>query len=298
VVKTLIDEFEYPRLGPGMMWEKTRSDIRAAGSEVHHGLEVVRIEREGNKVSRLVTRSESGEERSWEGDAFVSSVPLKETVLCMEPPFSEAAQAAARDLKYRDFLTVALMVRRSDLFPDNWIYVHDPGVKLGRIQNFNNWSEEMIPEKGVTCLGLEYFCFEGDGLWTMADEDLIELGKKELQQLNLVQSSEIFDGAVVRMPKAYPVYDDSYQASVETIRQELESLTNLEVAGRNGMHKYNNQDHSMMTALLAARNLMGADYNVWNVNTDAEYHEAGESGAESKDPDQAGRLVPQKIKDS
>jgi len=295
VVKTLIDEFEYPRLGPGMMWEKTREDIRQAGSDVHHGLEVMRIEREGHRAIAMVTRDLQGSEKRWDADAFMVSMPLQETVAKMEPPLPEAVQEAAGRLKYRDFLTVALMVRRSGLFPDNWIYVHDPGVKLGRIQNFNNWSVQMIPEEGVTCLGLEYFCFEGDGLWTMADEDLIALGKKEIDQLGLVNADEIFDGAVVRMPKAYPVYDDDYQGAVEVIRKALSGFENLEVAGRNGMHKYNNQDHSMMTALLAARNLMGADYNVWNVNTDAEYHEEGDSGGKG-DADQAGRMVPKRIR--
>lgn len=295
VVKTLIDEFEYPRLGPGMMWEKTREDIRQAGSDVHHGLEVMRIEREGHRAKAMVTRDLQGSEKRWEADAFMVSMPLQETVRKMDPPLPDEVQEAAGRLKYRDFLTVALMVRRSGLFPDNWIYVHDPGVKLGRIQNFNNWSAEMIPEEGVTCLGLEYFCFEGDGLWTMADENLIALGKMEIDQLGLVNADEIFDGAVVRMPKAYPVYDDDYQGAVEIIRKALSGFENLEVAGRNGMHKYNNQDHSMMTALLAARNLMGADYNVWNVNTDAEYHEEGDSGGKGE-ADQAGRMVPQRIR--
>ena len=177
------------------------------------------------------------------------------------------------------------MVRGDNHFADNWIYIHDPGVKLGRIQNFNNWSREMVPEPGTTCLGLEYFCFEGDDLWAMADAELVELGKREVAQLGLARAEEVEDGVVVRVPKAYPVYYPGYDADVATIRAALEKLENVQVAGRNGMHKYN-QDHSMMTAFLAARNLTGASWNVWAVNTDAEYHEGGESSAS------AGRQVP------
>lgn len=272
-IKTLIDQFEYPRFGPGMMWEKTRDDIVRAGNQVIMGVDVVRINRDGNRVTSVTTRDVHGTEKDWTGDAFIFSMPLRDTIYSIKPPLGLAAVNAAEKLTYRDFLTVALMVRKPNLFPDNWIYVHDPEVKLGRIQNFNNWSPEMVPIEGVSCLGLEYFCFEGDSLWSMSDADLIALGTKELAQLGLVNAADVFDGAVVRMPKAYPVYDPDYSQTVETLRHELGVLENLQVVGRNGMHKYNNQDHSMMTALLAARNLDGAHYNLWQVNTDAEYHE-------------------------
>lgn len=276
-IKTLIDAFEYPRLGPGMMWEKTRDDIRKSGNHVLLGMNVVRIHRDGNRVLSVITRDANKVETEWAADQFIISMPLRETIRAIVPSLGLAAQDAANKLTYRDFLTVALMVKKSNLFPDNWIYVHDASVKLGRIQNFNNWSPEMVPGNGVTCLGLEYFCFENDDLWAMSDADLIALGTRELSQLGLVNATDVFDGAVVRMPKAYPIYDPEYSRTVETLRQELGQLENLQVVGRNGMHKYNNQDHSMMTALLAARNISGAHFNLWQVNTDAEYHEAGEA---------------------
>ncbi|MDD5262557.1 MAG: NAD(P)/FAD-dependent oxidoreductase [Methylacidiphilales bacterium] len=288
VVKTLIDRFEYPRLGPGMMWEKTRDDIQARGGAIHMGTEVTRIRHDGSKVLSVETRMADGATREWQAHAFIISMPLRETIAALDPKAEDEVCRAAERLKYRDFLTVALMVRRADLFPDNWIYVHDPGVRLGRIQNFNNWSPEMAPGNDTTCLGLEYFCFEGDGLWTMRDEDLIELGKRELATLGLVKPEEVFDGAVVRMPKAYPVYGPGYLEDVARIRRALGKFSNLQPVGRNGLHKYNNQDHSMMTALLAARNLNGGAFDVWKVNTDAEYHEEDEKGQAS------GRRVPEK----
>lgn len=276
-IKTLIDQFEYPRLGPGQMWEKTRDDIRQSGNQVLLGMNVVRIHRDGNRVLSVVTRDAAKNETEWAADEFIISMPLRETVRAIVPSLGQGAQDAANKLAYRDFLTVALMVKKANLFPDNWIYVHDPGVKLGRIQNFNNWSPEMVPGENVTCLGLEYFCFENDELWSMSDADLVALGTRELAQLGLVNAADVFDGAVVRMPKAYPIYDPDYNQTVETLKNAIGELENLQVVGRNGMHKYNNQDHSMMTALLAARNIDGAKYNLWQVNTDAEYHEAGES---------------------
>ena len=181
--------------------------------------------------------------------------------------------AAADHLRYRDFITVALIIDAPDLFPDNWIYVHDEQVKLGRVQNFKNWSPEMVPDPRMSCLGLEYFCFEGDGLWTMADRDLVELGRREMAAIGLIDPSKVVDGTVVRMPNAYPVYDEGYQDALSIIRPYLESFANLQVAGRNGMHKYNNQDHSMVTAMLAIRNLLGDHHDVWGVNADDEYHE-------------------------
>jgi protoporphyrinogen oxidase len=176
-------------------------------------------------------------------------------------------------LNYRDFITVALIIDAPSLFPDNWIYVHDPRVKLGRIQNFKNWSPDMVPDQSKTCLGLEYFCFEGDGLWTMSNEDLVRLGSREIEEIGLLGGGKVIDGTVVRMPKAYPVYDDGFMDALAVVRDYLTRFTNLQVAGRNGMHKYNNQDHSMVTALLAAQNLLGDHHDVWAVNADDEYHE-------------------------
>ncbi|MBO0748254.1 MAG: FAD-dependent oxidoreductase, partial [Acidimicrobiaceae bacterium] len=195
----------------------------------------------------------------------------------------------ADGLAYRDFLTVALIVDAPDLFPDNWIYIHDPGVRVGRLQNFKNWSPDMVPNRSRTCVGMEYFCFEGDGLWTSRDEELIELASAELASLGLARRDQVVDGAVVRQPKAYPVYDDSYQRHLRVIREWMaEALPNLHLCGRNGMHKYNNQDHSMMTALIVARRIAGvSDQDPWRVNADAEYLE--EDAPEEQD---GGRLVP------
>jgi len=197
-------------------------------------------------------------------------------------------------LRYRDFLTVALMVKKPDLFPDNWIYIHDPSVKVGRVQNFRSWSPEMV-QPGMSCLGLEYFCFEGDSLWDAPDAELVALAKREIAKIGLVAESDVVDACVVRQPKAYPVYDDAYRENVATVRTDLEGLyPTLHLVGRNGMHKYNNQDHAMMTAMLTAKNILAGErrYDIWNVNEDAEYHEAGGSGAQEALASE--RMVPQK----
>jgi protoporphyrinogen oxidase len=201
----------------------------------------------------------------------------------------------ARELRYRDFLTVALIVKGAEIFLDNWIYIHDPSVKVGRVQNFRSWSPEMV-RPGMNCLGLEYFCFEGDGLWSSPDEELIALAKSEIAQLGLISPDDVVDACVVRQPKAYPVYDDGYRNNMAMIRLDLEtSYPTLHLVGRNGMHKYNNQDHAMMTAMLTARNILAGErlYDVWNVNEEAEYHEAGTS-AEQR-PLGSERMVPRKI---
>lgn len=290
VIKTLIDTFEYPRLGPGQMWEKTASDFQKLGGELWMGARVARLLHEDGSVV-AVEVEQGGKVERVAAENFVVSMPLRETVLAMHPPLPESVLSAARKLAYRDFLTVALVVEGENPFPDNWIYIHDPAVKLGRIQNFKNWSEALIGRAGTTCLGLEYFCFEGDGLWSMSDADLIALGKKELAQLGLARPEQIVDGSVVRIEKAYPVYDPGYQERVSVIRAALEKhASNLQPVGRNGMHKYNNQDHSMMTAILAARNLKGSQYNLWNVNSDAEYHEEVRN-----QEDKSGRLTPTRL---
>ena len=270
VIKTLIDEFDYPRHGPGMMWERTREILEQRGTRVVFEAPVERIYwREG-----AIEAVEAG------GNVYplthlISSMPVRELIEKLTPAAPDELLRAAQDLHYRDFLTVALVVKKTDLFPDNWIYVHDKNVQLGRIQNFNNWSPEMVPDPATTCLGLEYFCFEGDGLWTRPDADLIELGKRELGQLDLVNPADVIDGAVVRMQKAYPVYDGGYEAAMVKVRQFLKRVPNLQLTGRNGMHRYNNQDHSMLTAMLAARNILGGHYDLWQVNVEQEYHEEG-----------------------
>lgn len=272
IIKTLIDAFDYPEKGPGQMWEMVADTIQTRGSELKMRAGVEKIFWKKGKVTALQTNAD-GQQETVDGTDFISSMPMQELVRKMEPPVPAEIRQAADNLGYRDFLTVSLIINQADLFQDNWIYIHDSDVKVGRIQNFKNWSPQMVPDPNRTCLGLEYFCFEGDGLWNMPDEDLISLATKELGILGLVNPDDVEDGAVVRMPKAYPVYDSIYTEAIDTIREFLGGLSNLHLVGRNGMHKYNNQDHSMLTAMLAVKNILGANYDVWEVNVDNEYHE-------------------------
>ena len=211
--------------------------------------------------------------RTLEADHFITTMPLRSLVRAIQPAAPESVKLAAEGLAYRDFILVALILDKESLFPDNWIYVHTPGVLVGRIQNFNNWSAAMVPGPGVTCIGMEYFCFKGDGLWERSDAELVELASAELDKLGLAYGAQVIDGTVVRMPKAYPIYDATYRAHVDPLRDHLEGISNLFTVGRNGMHKYNNQDHSMYTAMLAVENMEGARNDLWAVNTDLEYHE-------------------------
>ncbi|HEX6547838.1 MAG TPA: NAD(P)/FAD-dependent oxidoreductase [Candidatus Dormibacteraeota bacterium] len=293
VIKTLIDRFRYPRLGPGQMWDRVAEIMSESGHPVKTGFRVEKIRHHGGRVTSVLAVDESGEEHELVGSDFVSSLPVRELIRSLDPAPPEPVLRAAEELGYRDFLTVALMIDRETMFPDNWIYIHEAGVKVGRLQNFKNWSKWMVPDQSKTCLGLEYFCFEGDGLWSLPDSELIELGKRELAQLGMARPEEVFDGKVVRQPKAYPVYDDDYQEHLAVIRGWLtEALPNLQLCGRNGLHKYNNQDHSMMTALLVARRIAGvSDLDPWNVNGDAEYHEEKREG----EVDRSGRQVPNRL---
>ena len=227
-------------------------------------------------VNHRVTAVEievNGKSEIVEGSHFISSMPIRDLIRCLEPRVPDNVLQAAMALRYRDFLKVAIIANKADVFPDHWIYVHDAGVNVGRIQNFKNWSKDMVPDHGKTCLGLEYFCFAGDGLWNLSDRELIALGTKELETLGLLRASDVEEGLVIRAPKAYPVYDSTYRESLRVIRRFLERIDNLQLVGRNGMHKYNNQDHSMLTAMLAVKNIMGASFDLWSVNGDREYHE-------------------------
>jgi protoporphyrinogen oxidase len=271
-IKTLIDRFQYPRLGPGQMWEMATDKIRALGGDVLMRHEVTLLEHRAGRIVAARVKTPNGTRRI-EGDHFISTMPLRNLSRALDPPPPADIRAAGEGLNYRDFLTVALMIESETLFPDNWIYIHTPGVQVGRIQNFNNWSRDMVPRPGMTCLGMEYFCFEGDGLWTSKDEDLIALASKELAALGLADPSKVRDGCVVRMPKAYPVYDSTYAEHLNVLRGFIDLIPNLHTVGRNGMHKYNNQDHSMFTAMMAVANMNGASHDVWAVNTDFEYHE-------------------------
>jgi protoporphyrinogen oxidase len=293
IVTTLIDRFRYPRLGPGQMWERVADIAKQRGEPVRLGRSVSAINHDGAEVTSITTIDEAGGIERFGGTHFISSIPMRELVAKLDPPAPSNVRRAADALGYRDFITIALMIDRAEVFPDNWIYVHDPGVRVGRIQNFKNWSPDMVPDPTKTCLGLEYFCFEGDGLWSMQDDDLLALAKDEVGRLGICSPADVFDGVVVRQSKAYPVYDDAYMANVAVIREYLgRALPNLYVAGRNGMHKYNNQDHSMMTAMLVARNIAtGSALDPWKVNADAVYHEDVRAG----ERDVTGRLIPERV---
>jgi protoporphyrinogen oxidase len=285
VIKTLIDTFRYPRKGPGMLWEACAAKVKEMGGTVAMGQRVVGCSWDAGARAWTVTHVDGrGERHTFCARHVISSAPIRELAAGLQPPLSPEAAAAASRLRYRDFLTVVLILKDKDLFDDNWIYIHDPNVKMGRIQNFKSWSPEMVPDPSMCCYGLEYFCFEGDGLWTAKDEDLVALGKQELEKIGLAKASDVIDGCVVRQQKAYPVYDDDYADNVAKVRVELEErFPTLHLVGRNGMHKYNNQDHAMMTAMLCVKNILAGKnlYDLWNVNQDAEYHEAGERGAAS-----------------
>ena len=295
-VKTLLETFRYPRQGPGMMWERARDIVTAAGNRVLMGHALQQLSQDKATGRWRVTATDgAGQTMAINAAHVISSAPMRE--LCGRVHPLPASLPAALDLKYRDFLTVALMIRSDDLFPDNWIYIHDPRVQVGRVQNFRSWSPEMVPDPQLACVGLEYFCFEGDGLWSSSDDDLIALATTELATLGLADPKTVVGGRVVRQEKAYPVYDDSYRDNVAAMRAELEAAyPTLHMVGRNGMHRYNNQDHAMMTAMLTVRNIEAGSrvYDIWAVNEDAEYHEAGGEG--EQDALRSERLVPARLK--
>ena len=281
-VKTLLETFRYPRLGPGMMWDAARDKIIATGKgQVLMGHALDQLASDGQGGWSMTAKGEGGAVQVRAKHA-ISSAPMRELSKRMYPLPQSSIDASK--LRYRDFLTVALMVKSEDLFPDNWIYIHDDRVQVGRVQNFRSWSPEMVPDEDMACVGLEYFCFEGDGLWSSSDEDLIAQATKEMEILGLCDPKMVVSGAV-RQEKAYPGYDDDYEANVQAMRVELEDkYPSLHLVGRNGMHRYNNQDHAMMTAMLTVENILAGEriYDTWCVNEDAEYHEAGDEGADTK----------------
>jgi len=293
-VKTLLETFRYPRQGPGMMWDAARDKVLAGGNRVLMGTALHQISQD-QATGRWRVAARRGEEMlTINAGHVISSAPMRELAGRIHP--LPATLPNALDLNYRDFLTVALMIRSDDLFPDNWIYIHDPRVKVGRVQNFRSWSPEMVPDESLACVGLEYFCFEGDGLWSASDDDLVALATKELATLGLADPATVVGGRVVRQEKAYPVYDDAYRTNVEEMRGELEArYPTLHLVGRNGMHRYNNQDHAMMTAMLTVRNIQAGEriYDIWAVNEDAEYHESGNEGERAALASE--RLVPARL---
>jgi protoporphyrinogen oxidase len=275
-VTTLIEEFVYPRLGPGQMWEAFQEYVEAAGIPVLLNHRCMAIHHRDGRVQSIVVRTD-GEEYEEPVDAVLSTIPLNELVLSLDPPAPDDVVAAAKRLRYRALCVVALITTESEPFPDNWIYLHDPGVRAGRVQNFGAWSESMV-RPGTSCLGVEYFCFEEDDIWSMPQAEAIELAKTELARIGLIDPAQVVDGVKVCVPNAYPMYDSAYREAVDVIRAYLEEFENLKTFGRNGLHRYNNQDHSMWTAMLATLNLLrGTRYDVWSVNVEADYLEEGEA---------------------
>ncbi|UJW86565.1 NAD(P)/FAD-dependent oxidoreductase [Devosia sp. SL43] len=295
IIKTLINSFRYPRLGPGQMWERARDRIVERGGTMMMGSTITAITQHAGtgKWVAIVTDA-NGKETKVTADHVVSTAAINELVRMLGADIDPMVRKATEGLRYRDFLIIGLIMRGKESFDDNWIYIHDPSVKVGRIQNFKSWSPDMVPDRSTACYGMEYFCNAGDDTWAMADADLIARAKAEIAKLGLARAEDIIDGSVVRQPKAYPVYDDTYKLNVDTITEGLESqFTNLHLAGRNGMHKYNNQDHAMMTGLLTARNIIAGHkaHDVWTVNEDAEYHEGGSAGDDKIEE----RLVPRRV---
>jgi len=282
-ITSLIEEFQYPKHGPGMMWERCRDLVETKGCRVVMNTRVVGIRHEDGRAMAVIAEHADGTRSDYPCDHVISSMPISQLLKAMDPPAPDSAVHAAKDLRYRDFITVALVVPEKYSFPDNWIYVHSRDVQVGRIQNFGSWSPYMVKE-GRTCLGLEFFVFEGDETWNRADDELVEQGKRELGILGLVDPEMVESGYVVRMPKAYPFYDEHYKANVARIVEWLEDCApNVHPVGRNGMHRYNNQDHSMYTAMLTVENIAtGSSHDVWSVNVEEEYHE--ESSGPDDDP--------------
>jgi protoporphyrinogen oxidase len=273
---SLIEEFEYPRLGPGQMWERFRDKVRENGGEVRMKSAVTKVFRDGARVTGVEVADFSGAARRTyrvSADRFINSMAIKDLIHAFDPPPPADVVAAADRLWYRDFLIVTLILDHPDPFPDNWIYIHAPEVQVGRIQNFRSWSPDMAPDPDKASIGMEYFCHEGDGLWRSSDVDLIAQAARELEYLGLAKISNVVDGAVIRQPKAYPVYDGDYREALDTVQRWILTLENFQTVGRNGMHRYNNQDHSMLTAMLAARNIAGETHDIWNVNVERSYHE-------------------------
>jgi protoporphyrinogen oxidase len=288
-IRTLSDKFDYPINGPGELWESVKKKLEDKNSPIIMGEKVTKLFYSDTKITHLETTNYQGHEQLYFGSEVISSLPIRELVNALEPAPPDEILLAANSLNYRDFLTVVLIYKQPSIFFDNWIYIHEPNVKVGRIQNFKNWSKSMVPDTSFTSLGLEYFCFEGDQLWEMSDSDLITLGAKELNSIGLTDLQPL-QGYVVRCKKAYPIYDDKYKTHVNLISEWISlNVRNLQLVGRNGMHMYNNQDHSMLTAYLAAKNLLGESHNLWNVNSSAEYHE------ETQTFEVLDRLIPRKI---
>jgi len=270
--KTLIKSFHYPVLGPGMMWQRFQEEIENGGGRILLNSEVVALKCMTNRIVSIQYK-DGNSTRELTAGHIISTMPITGLITLLEPSAPREVVEAARKLTYRAFILVGLIVNKTDLFPDQWIYIHSNDVKVGRIQNFKNWSAAMVPDSGKTCIGMEYFCNDNDEFWAMPNSRLMDIASRELSELGLVDTDDIIDMFVVRHPSAYPIYEHDYDKHLKVIREFLGTIDNLQTIGRNGMHRYNNMDHSMYTGLLAARNILGANHELWEVNEEEEYLE-------------------------
>jgi len=292
-ITTLIRQFRYPRLGPGMMWERVTEKMEQRGVPIFLGQKVTKVHVVGGRVTAVTTTNAEGSQTDVVGENFISSMPIRDLIAAIDPTPPQSVLEASQRLHYRDFLTVGLIVGKQDVFSDNWVYIHSPDVKVGRIQNFKNWSADMVPDPSKTSLGLEYFVQQGDDLWNADDRSLIEFATRECVELGFIHKGDVLDAIVIRMPKAYPVYDSEFKQNLGHIRDYLRDIANLQLVGRNGQHRYNNQDHSMMTGMYAAANVFGSNLDVWNVNVEGDYHEeVTESGQRMVEQLAPARITP------
>lgn len=282
---SLIERFLYPKFGPGQMWQLVAEEVRNRGGEIHFGHSVSAVHIDGGKVTGVRTRDGAGNSHEWQGQHFISTMPISELIEKISPAPPAEVRQVASGLCYRDFITMGLLVRKLNptkdgvgslnLVPDTWIYIQEPDVRIGRLQIFNNWSPTMVSTADAIWMGLEYFCQEGDDLWGMQDEDFFKFAVAELEKINLIDSADVLDWHLVRVPKAYPAYFGAYDR-FSVIREYVDTIPNLYLVGRNGMHRYNNQDHSMLTARLAAEDIIAGNLSkqaIWEINVDDEYHE-------------------------
>jgi protoporphyrinogen oxidase len=296
---SLIERFMYPKYGPGLMWETTAERLRERGVQIVMNSPVTRLQMEGGRLCAAGVRDADGSEQRYEGDIFISTMPVRDLVLSQQPPAPPRVREIAGALEYRDFITVGLLYRKlspnaagrdgTGYMPDNWIYIQEAGVRVGRLQIFNNWSPYMVSDPDTVWIGMEFFCHEGDDLWRQADVDLVKLGVAEMHKLRLAEPGECLDGVVIRMPKAYPGYYGAY-AHFDEVRAYLDAVPNLFLIGRNGMHRYNNQDHSMLSAKHAVEAILRGSSDksaIWNVNIDDEYHEEASAQAPGQEEEPA-----------
>lgn len=274
-VKTLIDEFYYPTYGPGMMYTEMKSRIEKMNGTVSLNTKVTKIFHENFIVKGIECVVNDGKSYINDASNFISSIPITEVIDILSPAPERSILEAARSLEYRSLITVDIIVNKKEIFPDNWIYIHSPEVRLGRIQNFKNWSRKMVEDANKTTLGLEYFCDEDDNLWNMDDKEIFELAASEVEKIKICNKSEIEDFAIIKVPKAYPVYNTNYKKHLNVIENYLRKFKNLQLIGRYGLFKYNNMDHSILSGIMASKNVMLDEYlfDTWCVNTDEDYHE-------------------------